>query len=298
VPHTKSQIVASLDEQYVREIARVLHAPDSQWRTIAVLEGFFDDSGTHQGSLVTAMGGCVSRAEQWAAFAPEWRRVLDDFGVSFFHSTDLANSQEEYKNWDDSRKRSFITRLARVMGDYAKTAIAGLVVVDDYSIVPEWARKTSAFGDQYNFCFQMCVGLTMNWIDGLNPPMPQGDQVAFTFDQRPKGEGLTRNAYYYIKKFRDPNDRMGTLAFADKKRLLPLQAADFVAYESYKHLDNQERASGRPLRGSLAVLVENVWQFEAYVFRAEDLKELLDYYQQAKNIEGKEPWWPWHKAQR
>jgi len=280
----------------VREIARALHAPESRWRTIAVLEGFFDDSGTHHGSLVTAIGGCVARAEQWAVFAQEWRRVLDGFDVSFFHSTDLANSQEQFKGWDDSKKRSFITELAGVMGSYAKTAIAGLIVLNDYSIVPEWARKTAAFGDEYNFCFQMCVGLTMSWVDGLNPPMPERDQVAFTFDQRPKGEGITRDAYFYIKKFRDPNDRMGTLAFADKKRLLPLQAADFVAYESYKHIDNQERRSGRHMRGSLAVLVENVWQFEAYVFRAEHLEELLGFYQQqGENLDGRVPWWPWKR---
>jgi len=261
-----------------------------------VLEGFFDDSGTHAGSLVTAIGGCVARAEQWSAFAPAWRRVLDDFDVSFFHSTDLANSQEQFNGWDDSKKRSFIAELARVMGGYAKTAIVGLIVLNDYSIVPEWARKTAAFGNEYNFCFQMCVGLTMNWIDGLNPPMPNGDQVAFTFDQRPKGEAITRDAYFYIKKSRDPNDRMGTLAFADKKRVLPLQAADFVAYESYKHIDNQERKSGRPPRGSLIVLVENLWQFEAHVFRSEHLKELLDFYQRhGKNLDGKVPWWPWKR---
>ncbi len=280
----------------LRHPPRVLHAPDSQWKTIAVLEGFFDESGTHKGCLVTAIGGCVARAEQWAIFAPEWRRVLEDFEVSFFHSTDLANSEKQFKGWNDAKKRSFIAELARVMGSFAKTAIAVLIVVKHYSIVPEWARKTFAFGDEYNFCFQMCVGLTLSWIAGLNPPMPEGDQVAFTFDQRPTGESITRAAYFYIKRFRDPNDRMGTLAFADKKRLLPLQAADFVAYESYKHIDNQERKSGRPMRGSLRIFVENIWQFDAHVFRAEHLKELLNFYQQGENLEGNVPWWPWHPS--
>jgi len=70
--------------------------------------------------------------------------VLSDFDIPFFHSTDLANSEEHFKGWDDARKRALITELARVMGSYAKTAIAGLVVVNDYSIVTEWARSTAA----------------------------------------------------------------------------------------------------------------------------------------------------------
>jgi len=261
-----------------------------------MLEAYFDESGTHQGSLVTAIGGCVAREEQWAVFAPEWRQVLEDFKIPFFHSTDLANSRKQFVGWDDVKKCSLITELSRVMASYAKTAIAGLVVVNDYSTVPEWARKTAAFGNEYNFCFQMCVGLTMDWIDRLNPPMPEGDQVAFTFDQLPKGEAITRDAYFHIKKFRDPGDRMGALAFADSKRLLPLQAADFIAYEAYKYIDNQERKSGRLMRGSLAVLVEKVWQFQAHVFRVEHLEELLNFYQQQReHLDGKVPWWPWKR---
>jgi Protein of unknown function (DUF3800) len=279
---------------YARQIFRLLHPPHSRQRGALMLAGYFDDSGTHAGSLVVAVGGCVAREEQWLEFTAAWKEALDSEGVRAFHATDLASGYGDFTGWDQARKQRFIQALAAVMKRYAKTAIAGLVIAQDYdSVIPEWALKSAAFGDKYNFCFQMCVGLAMAWAEGLNPPMPKDDQLAFIFDQQPKREGLTRDSYHAIKTFRDADDKMGSLTFADGKRFLPLQAADFIAYEAYKHLDNFIRQSGRPMRGSLRVLTEGDYQFDARYFSREKLEALVESYSREEIGRGSEPWWPW-----
>jgi len=262
------------------------------------LSAYFDDSGTHKGSLVTAIGGCVAREEQWDVLTRVWAKALKNEGVQQFHATDLENGYGEFKGWSEERKRGFFKTLTNIVRGYAKTAIAGLVIVEEYKeVVPQWARRTPAFGDEYNFCFQMCVGQTASWIAALNPPMPATEQVAFMFDQQGKVEGVTRRNYSQIKQFRDPADRMGALTFGEKKRFIPLQVADYIAYEAYKHLDNRVRRSGRPLRGSLKILVEGTgYEFRAHYFGQERLKELVSYYSKAKDGQGGEPWWPWKRA--
>jgi hypothetical protein len=47
---------------------------------------------------------------------------------------------------------------------------------------------------------------------------------------------------------------LGSITFAGKKKVLPLQAADFLAYEGFKHLDNLVQKSGRPIRKTLDLL--------------------------------------------
>lgn len=35
------------------------------------------------------------------------------------------------------------------------------------NFLPEWAKQTAAFGDEYNFCFQMSMGRIDAWISLL-----------------------------------------------------------------------------------------------------------------------------------
>ena len=277
------------------QIIRWLHPRDSQWRGTAVLKGFFDDSGTHEGSKVVAIGGCVAREEQWAQFEPEWAEMLAHFGIQEYHSGDLQAFAGEFKGWTEEKRRQLVGWAAKIGQQWAKHSFSSLLIREDYEqVVPEWAKQSAAFGDEYNFCFQMTVGQVMSWIEYLKPPMPDTDQIAFVFDQQPKKEGLTRFSYDQIKKFRDPYDRMGGFGFVSGKRFLPLQFADFIAYESYKELDRQLSGAGRSIRAPLRMLVENAYPLEPRFFDRRGLEALVASYDKRGRPEyGADPWWPW-----
>src|SRR5438094_374740 len=189
-------------ERDVAQIIRLLHPSDSVWRTTFVMKGFLDDSGTHDGSLVLGIGGCVAREEQWNFFATDWQQMLEDFGIEEFKSSDLQVFAGEFKGWTEDKRRSLIGTAAKIGTKWAKDSFASLVVRSDYAdAVPEWAKNTPAFGGDYNFCFQMTVGRIMAWINRLHVPMPANEQIAFVFDQQPKKEGISRNNYAAIKSF-------------------------------------------------------------------------------------------------
>ena len=42
----------------------------------AMLGAFFDDSGTHDGSPVVAMGGLLGTDEQWRTFEERWLALI------------------------------------------------------------------------------------------------------------------------------------------------------------------------------------------------------------------------------
>jgi hypothetical protein len=282
------------DSAYVSEIANFIHPADSKWRTIAVLEAYFDESGIHDGSRVFALGGIVARLEQIKWLADAWGQMLRKHQISEFHSTDLESRRGIYEGISKERQQQIFHNAINVIGTYARTAFAGVVVIDDYeNTIPSWAKKTAAFGDKYNFCFQMCLGLVMEWIAHLDPPMPDTDRIAFMFDQRERGQEITSTSYSQIKKFRDADDHMGTLAFDSRKRFLPLQAADLVAYETYKHLDNLKLKSGRPPRIPIKLLGGKCNLYASY-FPKGKLIELVRYYERTKGKNSNEPWWPWY----
>jgi hypothetical protein len=280
------------------QLIRMLHPHDSVWRTTVGLKAFFDDSGTHDGSKVLALAGCIAREEQWLYFAQAWQAMLDEYEIQVFHMSELESLKGEFSGWTEERKRKLIGSVIGIARKWAKNSIASVVLVDEYAqVIPDWAKKSAAFGDDYNFCFQMCIGQAMGWVDALNPPMPARDQVAFVFDQQEKLEGVTRNTFTQIKKFRDVGDRMGTLAFASKKRFLPLQLADFFAYESYKFLDNMVNQSARMKRAPLRILTTHGYEFTAHCFTRSDLEVLVSKYENlGRPAKGNEPWWPWKKS--
>ena len=282
------------ESAYVSQLAHFIHPLDSQWRTIAVLEAYFDESGVHGSSRVFVIGGIVARLEQMKWLADAWGGMLRKHHISEFHSTDLESRRGIYEGISKEHQQQIFRDAIKVIGSFARTAIAGAVVIKDYeSGVPERAKKTAAFGDKYNFCFQMGLGLVMEWIENLDPAMPDNDRIAFMFDQHERGEEITNTTYCQIKKFRDPHDRMGALAFDSSKRFLPLQAADLVAYETYKHLDNLALKSGRPPRIPIKLLGGQC-NLHARYFPKGKLIELVRYYERTKGKRGDEPWWPWY----
>jgi hypothetical protein len=290
MPPKQSQMA---DSEYLSQIAYFIHPRNSKWRTIAVLEAYFDESGSHEGSRVFAVGGIVARLEQMKLLAEAWKYMLGKNKISEFHSADLESRRGIYDGIGKERQQQIFKDAISVMGTWSRTAIAGLVVIEDYEqAVPDWAKQTAAFGNKYNFCFQMCLGSVMEWVEHLDEAMPYGDRIAFMFDQRERGQEITSTSYSQIKKFRDVNDRMGALVFDSRKRFLPLQAADLVAYETYKHLDNLALKSGRPPRIPIKLLGGQCNLYARY-FPKGKLIKLVRCYEATKGKRGDEPWWPW-----
>ena len=56
-----------------------------------------------------------------------------------------------------------------------------------------------------------------------------------------------------MREFRDPNHILGSVAFQDRRRFIPLQAADLIANEIY-----QDYGRGRPRRKSMDYLLQKI----------------------------------------
>lgn len=197
-----------------------LNLPD-QW--VAVLTAYFDDSGTHAGSDVTAIGGLIGLQEDWSRFELEWKRALDHAGIKRMHLAHCNGKRGEFKDWSYQRRSELKEKLFGIISSYG--LLVFFSVVSDIAWVEACKREpvlSDIFPSKLDFCFNTCMqGAIRSRIKG------RSDKVAAVFDTREQELPRWRPIG---SKYEDlyPNV-IDHYAFGTMEKVLPLQAADCVA---------------------------------------------------------------------
>jgi hypothetical protein len=220
---------------------------------------YADETGTHsptgraQGSEIAGVAGYVGWVDDWTKFCGDWQNTLDRYKVPYFHFSEFAdrkNRSEDtswaYYHWEKSKREQFLIELASVANKWTQNGfcIGGFFRVDHYhKEIPKWFQQLQP---PFGLCFllfydALLLQIKKQWKIG-------GTQVVFVFDHNsrtPQWESLA-HLYYNMARFhRDADGRMGSITFGDSKKLLPLQAADMIAYFIHQQLTNAVR--GRPI---------------------------------------------------
>jgi Protein of unknown function (DUF3800) len=233
-------------------------------------EAYFDETGPReQDALVTGAAFYVANAEQWFNFEQAWSAVLQrpEFDLRFFHATDYANSKDQFQGWDNAKKLALAKCLFPILLP-PNTWIGhgyGIVNRDWADAIKGHDRLRALMGKPFMLCVQRLMEILLQYFR----PLPSDHRVAVFFEDNDfKGE-ITKLWDNWLKPH-DPQDRLISLNFAGKRDFVPLQAADFLAYESYKEIDRVRFDRPRPKRKSLE-LVEAAGNVRALMWDRENL---------------------------
>jgi hypothetical protein len=212
-------------------------------RLVMALEGYFDESGTHGGSSTFSLAGYVSTPERWATFETEWRAALADFGLEFWHMASFANRVGEYGQWTEDVRRERFARLASIIQKHAVYSIGTVFSMADYETsIPFRVRKF--FGGPYG------AAAASTFFTGGEYARKNDAWMAYVFESGAQGAGQV--LHLFEANQRDPKEqeyfRLLSLRFENKRQFVPLQAADMLAYELYRHLPTVLGADPRPAR--------------------------------------------------
>lgn len=224
---------------HISELGGPFHA-----RYFAVLEAYLDESERSDlNPRLFSVAGWVGDGPAWRSFESRWDTILHDerFGVPEFKSSDLANRKGSFKDWSDERCAEFLSELLTII---QMTDVIGLTVTLTLN-EPEdkWAQARK--DADYIVCAAHCIALLVH-VAGIR--YGAGERVAFVFDERQKGIGEIQEIKKKIKeKFLPPLARMVGPVGSDKSlEILPLQAADLLAYWAYLQRQHDlGRSSGR-----------------------------------------------------
>jgi hypothetical protein len=204
------------------------------------------------------VGGYISNVAQWTIFNREWKKVLDEFGVSQMHRAALETWNEEFKQsngWNPAKRKAFLQKLHAIIRRRTKIAIGASVIKKDWEeVMPNHLKKQ--YGGIYGWCAQSCIVQARVWCE--KPQRQFTDPLQFIFEAGTTGEGQVAEMFRSL--YKDPltrkGFRIGGWGFQSKD-VMPLQAADVLAYELFKQTENQIIDGGisRPIRASLSSLM-------------------------------------------
>jgi hypothetical protein len=254
------------------QIAKVRQERKRRYRAI-VLNVFGDESHDEKKQRVFAVGGLIGREEEWDALGVIWNERT---GGKPFHAADCESDRGDYKGIEHHENLRLYADLARMLAK--RTRLLGFGVAID---LVEYRRIFAGLPEDqpYYLCFHDVVK-SFAQVGYLHVPR---EKVSFTFDRNLEREYNATVLYDYMVhlpdwKFRD---YIGdTVSFADRRNV-GIQAADLIAREAMKHLDNQIGPQLRLPRASIRVLgSSNRFKFNFYVE-----KSLLALEQMAKDLD-------------
>jgi hypothetical protein len=200
-----------------------------------MLTGYMDETGNtkDERQRFAGMAGLVAPLENWEKFEARWKRILGEFKIPYFHMKDFANFKGFHKGWHEQKRRKLFGKLMTCIAMAYPIPVGSICSSEDFRSLSAEHKKLLI--DPYFLSFVHCVTVPSLWVENA----PPGVKLAMVFGEH--GEFQSRARRYY-EEMRDTfvvGPRLHPPEFRDMRDLVPLQAADIVAYELYKEAERR-----------------------------------------------------------
>jgi len=251
---------------------------------------YFDESGTHDKSKAVVVAGYIATVDQWAEFEREWWDMLKAENISMFHRTDLEcflNEFSEQNGWNPTRRERMVKRAQGIIKRRVNAGVSSGVIKRTYDEIITGEARQHYGRHYYTFAVSDCLKQVAEWVKDYR----RAELIQYVFECGAEGQAEVNEAFREIYEDTDLRERyhLEGWSFADKRNVVQLQAADLLAYESFKHMDN--RIVGgvkRDMRKSLYDLLRQSGGTPHYsnYWRKENLTELSEIYQNRRAADG------------
>jgi hypothetical protein len=225
---------------------------------------YFDESGTHDSSAAVVVSGYVASNQQWTEFDREWKKALDDEGLSHFHMKDFAHSKKEFSDWkgDETRRKQFLERLISIIRKNTRKSFSYAVILKAYRELNSKYCLEETIGKPYAFCSVLCLMGLEVWKQehGYRDPV----QTIFEDGAADKKD---------FKQLLNKDSEVFPI-FGQKREYTPLQAADLVAWEHLKIYTTAENGTMNTRRLRKPFLALNSMPQEWAVYKIENLRDI------------------------
>jgi hypothetical protein len=221
---------------------------DSNRRWVLVVYSVFgDESHDETKRRVFSVSGLFGTDKDWEDLVDAWVKRT---GGKVFHAAACESDSEEFAGIDHSENLKLYADLTTIL---TKTNLLGYTAtmnLADYS-----ALFPTVFdpNDPYYFCFSNVI---FHFVEVGYLSIPQ-DKVKFTFDQNLETDyngGAIYNYMVHLPEWKGREYLADEVSFTSRKSPR-IQAADLVAREGMKHMDNQISPTRCPARRSIAALL-------------------------------------------
>jgi hypothetical protein len=198
-----------------------------KWAMVMVeFKAFFDESGTHDGAPILCMGGLVLENETAKQISVRWKEMLDGYGLPFFRMAACAHGTKPFDHLGKDQCIAIETEAISIIRSAIKFGFA-------VSVYPSQFDKTvphsPEIGSPYSLCAHTCLTAVRGWANRFNIE----GKISYVFEAGHRSQAEANGIM--IRLFKKPNlraeHRYAGHSFADKRAVLPLQAADIIAWQ-------------------------------------------------------------------
>jgi hypothetical protein len=254
---------ANRQQSYLKELFTAFDI-----RVAAMMKAYLDES---ENAGILTISGYVGHSGQWPRFEREWKNALSEFGFRAFHIVDFAHSKGEFEHLKgrEQERQKVLARFMKIIYREPPRLFAFGCSVDlmAFRTLPDQTRQRVG-DDPYWLVFQASVGMAVTWLSAFlqEHSAMLDERIAFIFDRR-GSQGLTRELYNKLKDVVYPEDvakLCGMLAFDDDEVVVPLQAADILAYEMAKYLQDEMKGIEKPRRWPMQQIMSKPGRFNMF----------------------------------
>lgn len=199
---------------------------------------YFDDSFDEQ---IHVVGGYLAPSEIWEqVFAPAWRKVIDDapHPITEFKSSGSRLRRGEFSSWTVEEVEGLTAQLVSVILStplYAGVSAAFIWPGNPDPTSPRvtrWRRQAAREG--YKQCIRFCLGNALS----LSNHLPETEKIRLVFDKRVKFFRAMQVSFDKVMEIMGPElgRKVKPPVMSDSKEVAPLQAADLLAYETFREV--------------------------------------------------------------
>ncbi len=225
-----------------------------------MLRGYFDDSGTHPNSDIVVMAGLFGYPNQWDYLCELWAKKLavpcpGKLPLPRFHMSACQAGDEAFLGWTRLECEFLVDELIEIILKTGVYGFGGAIPRKDYEALIRGEHRRAA-GNAETMCIINCFVKLIRFAQQITP----AKEVAFIFDERPQQMRSVQRIYEVYKNLKPEDVEIVSATFSSSKKILPLQAADLLAWEIYH--DCIDSLAGRredigPRRRQLRKLVQS-----------------------------------------
>jgi hypothetical protein len=189
------------------------------------VEAYFDESGTHDGSPVLCLGGFVVEHDAARRLDADWEQMLAKYDIPFFHMTDCANGADIYAPLGIQGRIEVASEAIQLIRKHMINGRMTSIYPRDFHV---YAPDHEQLGSAYSMCAHGCLAGVQSWADHAG----FYGKIDYFFESGHKSQNEANRIMAEI--FKQPalrqRHRYSSHAFADKRKIRPLQAADIIAW--------------------------------------------------------------------
>jgi Protein of unknown function (DUF3800) len=201
-----------------------------------VFTGYLDESGTHNDSPITVMGGIVARAEQWKHFEQGFAMLQKKHGFRVWHSKKFRQRKSDFKGWTYEQCSALYWDLANLSAHGLTDAVA--VTLNNAEFEQHYKSgpkpNKARLDSKYGLCFRICLYHFMREVfkRRYKKKIPA---LHIVLEAGHPNFGDAERIFLEVKEDLEKygNYMLGTITKAHKDSSGQLMIADFAAHGEY-----------------------------------------------------------------